>query len=149
MNNLIIRKAIPLDEIQILYLLDNFHRRDYFMTKGHIRRCLIGSQTKNQKQMNVSVAEIENKIIGILINTRDGWLNTIFIHPEFRKKGIGSALLNFDRPAFVRVKINESSGNPVKFYLNNDYKFFSKTKKIHIDIYKDSKHPQKELFEAR
>jgi ribosomal protein S18 acetylase RimI-like enzyme len=42
------------------------------------------------------VAEADGKVVGVVLGTRDGrkmWMNRLGVHPSFRRRGVGAALL--------------------------------------------------------
>lgn len=87
----------------------------------------------NDKDKGIFLAKENNKIIGFIGYSFQKWNNSIqviniFVKPDFRKKGIGSRLIqeliNFSKKTDYRVIIAEapSNTNAPKLYLKNGFR---------------------------
>ena len=68
---------------------------------------------------NFLVCEHEGKIVGYIIFHSDGHIISIAVHPEWRRKGIGTALMNkvFKRTGGkAMVEVRESNKIAINFY---------------------------------
>ena len=97
-----------------------------------------GRDTKEniEKQLQIEnnrffVAEIDKKLVGAIIashNGRKGWINRLAVLPEFRGKGIASALIMKSEEFFIsnNIKIfacliEDWNDYSMKFFINKDY----------------------------
>jgi ribosomal protein S18 acetylase RimI-like enzyme len=93
-------------------------------------------QTSIQRKMAVDpelflVAVEKNTIIGTAMGGYDGhrgWIYSVSVHPEYRKKGIGSELLRSIEAELmkrncpkVNLQILETNEDVVEFYKKNGY----------------------------
>ena len=77
------------------------------------------------------VAEQDNKIIGTVISGYDGhrgWIYSLAVHPKFRRKGIGTSLVNkalikLEKLGCLKVnlQINRDNNNVIGFYEKNGF----------------------------
>ena len=77
------------------------------------------------------VAQIGQKVIGTVMAGYDGhrgWVYSIAVHPDYRKKGIGSKLLLYTQNKLenlgclkVNLQIMEGNEAVQKFYLSNGF----------------------------
>lgn len=77
------------------------------------------------------VAEIDNKLAGAIIashNGRKGWINRLAVLPEFRKKGIASALIKKAEEFFqsnnimiFACLIEDWNNQSADFFMHKDY----------------------------
>ncbi|GEM51865.1 acetyltransferase [Empedobacter brevis NBRC 14943 = ATCC 43319] len=74
--------------------------------------------------------ENEDKLVGF-VGVAEQNLEMLFIHNDFRRKGIGRTLLNFsiDKLEVKSVDVNEQNKQAVDFYLNQGFKIISRSEK--------------------
>ncbi|WP_376747154.1 GNAT family N-acetyltransferase [Empedobacter brevis] len=74
--------------------------------------------------------ENEDKLVGF-VGVAEQNLEMLFIHNDFRRKGIGGTLLNFsiDKLEVKSVDVNEQNKQAVDFYLNQGFKIISRSEK--------------------
>ena len=78
---------------------------------------------KNAKELNNGtaiflVAEIKNRIVGVIFGTHDGrkgWVNRLAVHPDFKCKGIAKALV-----ADVEKRLLEAGVEIITCLIEND-----------------------------
>lgn len=93
------------------------------------------SLTWRLRQSNPWVAEVEGKIVGFAIYSllnADGEveLGAIYLHPQFKRLKIGSALLDIARkeiPGLKRISLSVEKGNEngLKFYKTQGFQVYS------------------------
>jgi len=127
-NELIIRKMKPTDYDALIEV----------WTKASLPYKPEGRDTNENilKQLKIEnnlflVAEISGKLVGAIIashNGRKGWINRLAVLPEFREKGIASALIRKSEEFFLSNNIEifvcliEDWNNlSISFFQNNDY----------------------------
>jgi len=82
----------------------NYRSRDYATVKKLLKLCGLfdKSYDKPEKFANktpkgsIIVAEDKNMIVGFVLFTWDGWDSSLYrlaVHPDYRKKGLGTKLL--------------------------------------------------------
>ncbi len=74
--------------------------------------------------------EKEDKLVGF-VGVAEQNLEMLFIHNDFRRKGIGRMLLNFsiEKLEVKSVDVNEQNKQAVDFYLNQRFKIISRSEK--------------------
>lgn len=132
--NYLIRAALLCDVPNICDFIDSHYRKDYFMTKAQIERCVDGKRFKRKPLPNLIALE-GSIIVGFALKSRKGALINLLVHPDFRNLGIGENLLKALNPDFVRVKTNVFTGDPSKYYEKLGYSFLSTTSKSHIKTF--------------
>jgi len=128
MSNSIIYRPATLDDLDSIchyvdYWLSGLARhdglleggKDYFVPRGRHE----GFITKDTH--NVLVAIDTNHIVGWAVTTRKKSLIHLLISGEMRGQGIGKEMLRILDPDIVRSKIDQSTGDPSQFYLNQGY----------------------------
>lgn len=94
---------------------DSVLGRDYFFKRRHILSIL-------QRPTNdVWAVRVDGFFGGMAIVYRDCVLDNLYIAPEYREGGIGSAVLQELRPQRIRSKTNMLAGDPTPFYERNGY----------------------------
>ena len=118
-------RIADIDEIKpIVELMDKYLAGYGFVTSAQIKTEI--------KRNCVWVAIKNNKIVGVRIGSST--LYNLLVHPDYRKLGIGKALILVKPPRIIRVKAvpvghlsNEqikNFKNPEAFYSKCGYKFF-------------------------
>lgn len=74
------------------------------------------------KYYTTLLAFIQNQLVGWAVRQRDGTLIHLLVASNFRGKGIGAALLKMLTPTAVRSKSDQSTGDPLAFYLKHGFK---------------------------
>jgi len=124
MQLIIVRPATEEDEIQILELLDNYMRKDFFMTSGHLHRVITGFDIYGKYHLpcKTYIAIHNEQIIafGVVTGQADTLIN-LFVHPDYRKQGLGKEMIKLLRPSKIRVKRDMADGDPLDFYINLGY----------------------------
>lgn len=64
----------------------------------------------------------QDKLVGWAVRQRDGTLIHLLVASNFRGKGIGAAILKMLTPTAVRSKSDQSTGDPLAFYLKHGFK---------------------------
>jgi len=86
---------------------------DYFVPTG---------QQIGYLQYKITYLAIDqNKIIGWAVKSQNDTLIHLLVDASYRGKAVGSTLLKILNPTFVRSKSDQSTGNPLKFYLKAGY----------------------------
>lgn len=101
---------------------------DYFVTPlQHLQKIKYGT---------VWLAKDDTKIVGWGAMGKNNSLFYLLVAPTHRGRGIGTHLLILLNPSTVRSKQDQSSGNPINFYLQQGYKLIESNtgKKHNIDI---------------
>lgn len=89
--------------------------RDYFFRAGHIKKVI-------ERQHNTVLAvEVDEVMAGFLILYKGSVLHNLYLQPEYRQTGIGSAILQHVKPMRIRSKTNMLAGDPTPFYAKNGY----------------------------
>jgi GNAT superfamily N-acetyltransferase len=103
---------------------------DYFVTPSQ--------HTQKIKYGTVWLAIDSGCIVGWGAKGRNDSLFYLLVDPRRRGEGIGHRLLKLLDPSTVRSKQDQSSGNPINFYLKNGYELIESStgKKHNIDILK-------------
>lgn len=85
------------------------------------------SNTYNKDFRNILVYELDNKIIGVLIYLLiydRVEIEYIVVDTEYKRKGIGSKLLNainLDNIRNITLEVRESNKEAINFYKNNGF----------------------------
>ena len=74
--------------------------------------------------------DIDHQIVGF-VGVADQKVEMLFIHNDFRRKGIGKLLLDFSIKEFdvKLVDVNEQNHQAVDFYINQGFKIVSRSEK--------------------
>lgn len=125
-----IRNAMVSDCGALASFLDEFLRRDYFITHRQLREILGG------RYHEAWLAVDDERILGLAIMTKARrTLVNLLVRPCERKRGIADALLFRLRVERIRVKMNVSDGDPTGYYLKRGYRMSpERTGKPHIRI---------------
>jgi GNAT superfamily N-acetyltransferase len=76
----------------------------------------------------------QTKLIGWAVRQRDGSLIHLLVASNYRGRGIGAHLLELLTPTTIRSKSDQSTGNPLDFYLQHGYE---KTSDVKIGKHKN------------
>lgn len=110
-----VRRCGPADLLVLtdwcdLYLAGDFHFK---------RRHMHGILTRGTS--DVWAILVDGVFAGLLILYRGSTLHNLYLSPENRSGGIGSAIIEHFKPAVIRAKRNMQAGDPVPFYEANGY----------------------------
>ena len=124
-----------------LHLLSDFCDgtlgRDYFFKRRHLQSIL-------ERPTNAVFAiEVDRQMAGMVIVYKSTVLDNLYLSPEFRVDGIGTAILDVIRPLRIRSKTNMLAGDPTAFYEKNGYvKDIADPRRPHIiDMVRDTETP--------
>jgi len=87
---------------------------DYFISPSQHRKYIIKYTT--------NIAVMNDEIIAWSVVEPSGTMIHLLVAGNHRGHGIGSKMLRFSNPVWVRSKSNQSSGNPASFYESHGYK---------------------------
>lgn len=88
---------------------------DYFFKRRHLANLL------RRPHAAVFALLIDGVMGGLLVIYRQTTLHNLYLAPEFRTGGLGSAIVQRFRPAVVRAKTNMLAGDPTAFYEQAGY----------------------------
>lgn len=95
------------------------------------------------------VAVHDKEIIGFMSTERDGYVNRLYTHPDWVKKGVATALLRkteeWARAHKIKRLLLESSKSAEGFYTKNGFKKIGEIKSLKNDIEFISAKMRKEL----
>jgi GNAT superfamily N-acetyltransferase len=80
------------------------------------------------------LAFLQSQVIGWAVRQRDGSLIHLLVSADHRGQGIGKQLLKMLDPTIIRSKSDQSTGDPLKFYMKAGYK---KTSDVKIGKHKN------------
>jgi GNAT superfamily N-acetyltransferase len=100
--------------------------RDYFIPTGQHIDYL--------KYYTTLLAFRQSKIVGWAVRQRDGTLIHLLVASNCRGQGIGAHLLELLEPPTIRSKSDQSTGDPLDFYLKHGFK---KTSDVKIGKHKN------------
>lgn len=106
---------------------------------GAVNDCFIspGQHRKYVKKYSVHLCIDDTKIVAWAVVQHGGVMIHLLVAGNYRGTGIGSRLLNILSPRYVRSKLDQSSGNPIDFYLKAGYRKVALVKsKSRLDIEK-------------
>ncbi len=119
----IIRKYIETDLDAVMYIwfqgnktAHAFIGEEYWKRNfNYVRRAI--------SQSEVYVYEFEGKVIGF-IGLDEGYVQGLFVHPDFTREGIGSRLLNYIKEdlEFFTLHVFQKNEAAVSFYQKNGLK---------------------------
>lgn len=114
-RKLVAVRCTPADYLALADWSDMHLGRDYFFRRGHVEKVL--GRDHNQ----VYAFEIDDVMGGFMILYNGSVLHNLYLQPEYRHTGIGSAILQHFNPSRIRSKTNMLAGDPTDFYKANGY----------------------------
>lgn len=114
--SLTIERCGPEDLEPMLDRLETLLHEDYFFRRKHFAAILA------RPQAAVYAIRVEGDFAAIAIVYEGSTLQNLYVHPEHRRLGVGTAVLRYLNPQVVRAKSNMSQGDPTGFYAQNGYK---------------------------
>lgn len=145
-----IRRAIPKDALAIKQIHNKAYQISYkgflpdeFLDSLHIDDDIINRTQKYLTQAECYIATIENKIVGFLYISypeKDIFeLQALYIHPEYQKQGIGTALItnvcNLKNKQYKKCVVwTMKYGPSLNFYKKQGFSFTSNEKIWKFDI---------------
>lgn len=115
---------------------------DCFISPGQHRKYILKYQTW--------ICLDAEKIIGWAVVEPSNTMIHILVHGNYRSKGIGTMLIVFLSPRFVRSKSDQSSGNPIGFYAKLGYRKVKRVRsrsRLDIDVICPSRNPNIDVLE--
>lgn len=106
----------PHDLEPMLDRLETLLHEDYFFRRKHFAAILA------RPQAAVFAILVEHDFAAIAIVYKGSTLTNLYVHPEHKAQGVGTAVLRWLNPSVIRAKGNMSQGNPVAFYEKNGFK---------------------------
>jgi GNAT superfamily N-acetyltransferase len=88
--------------------------KDYFIPTGQHIDYL--------RQKTTLLAFSQATLVGWGVRQRDGTLIHLLVDSRCRGKGIGAQILKLLTPVAIRSKADQSTGDPINFYLKHGYK---------------------------
>lgn len=88
------------------------------------------------------VCLINEKIIGYIVASKNnsGHIISLAVHPKFRRKGVGSILLEEalksmknEGISLVKLEVNENNNSAINFYKKHGFKILRKIKEYYED----------------
>jgi GNAT superfamily N-acetyltransferase len=111
-----IERCGPEDLEPMLDRLETLLHEDYFFRRKHFAAILA------RPQAAVYAVRVEGDFAAIAIVYNGSTLQNLYVHPEHKSQGVGTAVLAHLNPEVVRAKGNMSQGDPVGFYQQAGYK---------------------------
>lgn len=113
-----VRPALAGETDEVALLFDRFLDGRGFIPKGIIHNLI-------DKQTYVYLIRYGGDIVAVAIGRRGGTLWNLLVHPDFRSKGLGEALVRFIDPEKIRVKwtAKRPISDPTGFYERLGYRF--------------------------
>jgi GNAT superfamily N-acetyltransferase len=90
--------------------VDMYVRDDFFFRRRHLTEVIA------REDNTVFAVLWDGLFAGIWIEYSGSVLHNLFIEPQFRGLGIGTALVNALRPVAIRAKTDMAAGDPTPFY---------------------------------
>jgi ribosomal protein S18 acetylase RimI-like enzyme len=107
------RIAEEVDLTALQAFIDKYLRKDYFLPKAKLETII--------SRKCAYIALDNDAVVGFIYVDSGKRLFNLFVHPDYRKNGIGKALMDLTHPKSIRCKINMSSGDPTAFYRKLGY----------------------------
>jgi len=116
-DEFVLRKADSREWKEIVEFFDT-HLHNLYHDPGFVPSSIIRDKVQRG---NVVVVERKKKIVGVAITNGETLWNLV-VHKEFRRQDIGSTLLKYINPKYVRIKAKGGLPDPTSFYAKNGYK---------------------------
>ena len=113
-DGLIFRPATQDDLPKILAFADIFLRRDWLVRREYANDHVAHSWIVLDQDKLVGWAMITGKKVGRT-------LYNLIVHPKYRNRHIGSTLITALNPDVIRSKVDQTTGDPTKFYKKLGY----------------------------
>ena len=94
---------------------DVFLQGDYFFRRKHMQGLLSRNTSK------VFSIVIDDVCCGMVAVYKGSTLHNLYLQPEYRQYGVGSAIIQTLQPTVIRSKSNMMAGDPAGFYAANGY----------------------------
>lgn len=100
--------------------------QDFFVSRGR--------QSDYLKYKTVYIAMAGNAIIGWAVKSKNKSLIHLLVDGRWRGKAIGTRLLRIIDPQFIRSKSDQSTGNPLDFYVKHGFSITESSTGKHKNI---------------
>ena len=110
-----LRRALPGEESALSDWTDAHLRKDFFFRRRHWH------DTLRDINKAVWVLEDEGCIVGIVVTYLGCMLRNLYLHPDYRGRGLGSTICSLLELKEVRAKTDMSTGDPTEFYVKNGF----------------------------
>jgi hypothetical protein len=94
---------------------DVFLQGDYFFRRKHMQGLLSRATSR------VFSIVIDSVCCGMVAVYKGSTLHNLYLQPEYRQYGVGSAIIQTLQPTVIRSKSNMMAGDPAGFYAQNGY----------------------------
>lgn len=125
-GNIYYRTAVPVDLAIIREFTDFWLSGKGYTAKvpgaGHDFFIPTQRHSDYLKNYTTLLAFDQNKLTGWAVRQRDGTLIHLLVSSFYRGQGIGAHLLKLLTPTTVRSKSDQSTGDPLEFYLKHGFK---------------------------
>lgn len=130
-----ITSAKPNNTPEILRVFTLARSKMLYLPKLHTNEDTENFITKLVAGGNVLVAKVSGNIVGF-IQYENGWINHLYVHPEFQGVGIGKRLLDEIKamyPADMRLWVFEQNKDAIRFYEREGFVLEEKRDQQHAD----------------
>lgn len=95
--------------------LDVYLQGNYFFKEGHLANILGDAKCK------VFAVLVDTAMAGVCIVYKDTTLHNLYLAPEYRRQGVGRALIEYFKPLVIRSKSDQVEGDPTDAYRRAGY----------------------------
>ncbi len=110
-----LRLCGPADTDALCDWCDVFLQGDYFFRRKHMQGLLSRATSR------VFSIVIDDVCCGMVAVYKGSTLHNLYLQPEYRQYGVGSAIIQTLQPTVIRSKSNMMAGDPAGFYAQNGY----------------------------